>query len=246
MNTKVFWLSLIAVVMSFAGGFLLANAFNRSELNSLKAENERLKIIQNETVQSDSDSDLGTEEIRRKIAEADQNPTNLAFQKSLGTALYRYAVAKQDVDLLGEVIRLLERVHMADENDYETLVLLGNIHFDIGYFKKENGQFEQSRKFYQKALAQKPDDAEVRTDFGLTFLLAAPPETEKAIPEFQKSLKGNSKHEKALQAMTQAFISQKKPDEAEKYLSRLREVNQSNPAISQLTSQLDELKNSLQ
>jgi hypothetical protein len=43
MNRKSFWISIVAVVISFAGGFILANALNRSEVETLRAENSRLK-----------------------------------------------------------------------------------------------------------------------------------------------------------------------------------------------------------
>jgi len=61
MKAKVFWITLIAVLLSFAGGFLFANALNRGELNALKAESERLKNIQPKNEKSDSV--LETEEI---------------------------------------------------------------------------------------------------------------------------------------------------------------------------------------
>ena len=100
MNGKLFWLSIIAVVVGFLSGFLLANALNRNELSSLRAENERLAKSTNQTSQSASELFLSDEEIREKIAEADQNPKNFAFQKNLGLALYRYAAMKQDAELL--------------------------------------------------------------------------------------------------------------------------------------------------
>ena len=246
MNSKVIWLSLIAIVLSFAGGFLLANALNRSELNSIKAENDRLKTVQNEAIQTNSESTLAADEIQQKIAEADKNSTDIAYQRNLGSALYRYAIVKQDAALLDDVSRILERVYKADEKDYETIVMLGNIRFDIGYFKKENEQFKKAREFYQKALEQKPNDIDVRTDLGLTYFLETPPETEKAIFEFQKSLKENHKHEKTLQVLTQAFIGQNKLEEAEKYLLRLKQVNQNNPALADLTTQLEQAKSNSQ
>lgn len=246
MNAKVKLLSLIGIVLSFAGGFLLANAFNRIELNSLKAENERLKNDQNEAIQANSESTLAPGEIQQKIAEADKNPTDIAYQRNLGSALYRYAIVKQDTVLLEDVSRLLERVYKTNERDYETIVMLGNIRFDIGYFRKENDQLKKAREYYQKALEQKPNDIEVRTDFGLTYFLETPPETEKAIFEFQKSLKENPEHEKTLQVITQALIGQNKPDEAEKYLLRLKEVNQNNPALGDLTTQLEQARSNSQ
>jgi tetratricopeptide (TPR) repeat protein len=246
MNTKVFWLSLIAVFLGFAGGFLLANAFNRTELNDLRAENERLKISQEGKNSGNSEIALSDEEIRRKISEADQNPNNFSFQKNLGIALYRYATMKQDTEMLAEVARLLNRAVENNPKDYDVIVMLGNIYFDIGYFKRENGKLQKAREFYQKALEQKPNDADVRTDFGLTYFLETPPETEKAIVEFQKSLKENPVHEKTLQVLTQALLSQNKTEEAEKHLAKLKEVNQNNLSITDLTTQLTQIKNNEQ
>jgi tetratricopeptide (TPR) repeat protein len=246
MNTKVFFVTLIAVFLSFAGGFLLANALNKSELDILKAENERLKNIQNEDNESESEFTLAAEEIRKRIEEADLNPANIAFQKNLGIALYRYAIIKRDADLLDDVSRLLERVYKTENRDYETIVTLGNIYSDIGYYKKENEKFAKAREYYREALEQKPNDIDIRTYYGLTYFYETPPETEKALMEFQKSIKDDPKHEKTLQALTEALLSQNKNEEAERYLSKLREVNRDNPAINELSTQLNKNRNNQQ
>lgn len=198
MNGKVFWLSIVAVIVSFAGGFLLANALNRNDLTVLRAENDRLKNSQVQTAQNESELNLSDDEIREKIAEADQNPNNFAFQKNLGLALYRYAAMKQDPKMLAEVGRLLNRAFENNRQDYDVIVTLGNVFFDIGYFQKDNSQFQKAREYYQKALEQKPNDVDVRTDLGLTYFLSVPSEDQKAIVEFQKSLQINPKHEKTL------------------------------------------------
>jgi len=242
MNGKVFGLSVIAVIVSFAGGFLLANALNRNEINSLRADNERLKISPNEPEQNQSNLTLSDEEIREKIAEADRNPNNFAFQKNLGLALYRYAAMKQDADLLAEVGRILIRAYEINKQDYEILVALGNIYFDIGYYKKDNAPFQKAREFYSQALQQKPNDVDVRTDLGLTYFLTNPPENEQAISEFQKSLQTNPKHEKTLQVMTQTFLSQNNAAEAERYFARLKEVNSKNQYLAELESRISQIK----
>lgn len=246
MNKQGFLATIIAVLLSLAGGFLLANALNRTELNSLKAENEQLKNDRRDESRSESESTLAAEEIQKRIAEADKNPTDIAFQKNLGTALYRYATIKKDVDLLNDVERLLNRVYQSDDKDYEAIVALGNIYFDLGFFRKENDKFVTAREFYQKALEQQPKDIDVRTDYGLTYFFETPPATEKAISEFQKSFKENPKHEKTLQALTEANLNQNKIEEAELYLAKLKEVNQNNPAITELSTKLNKNRSSRQ
>lgn len=246
MKTKVLSLSIGTVILSFVGGFLLANSLNRNELNSLRADNERLKNTQTSSQKNETENTLTDEEIRKKIAEADQNPNNFAFQKGLGLALYRYAAVKQDSKLLEEVARLLNRANQIDSKDYDVLVALGNLYFDVGYFKKSNEDFFKAREFYKNALEQKPNDTDVRTDFGLTFFLTDPPETDRAIAEFHKSLETNSRHEKTLQVLTQALTSQNKTVEAEKYLVLLKQVNQNNENLPELTDKLAQSKSNLE
>ena len=224
----------------------MANALNRNELNNLRAENERLKTAQNEPAQNQSGLALSDTEIQEKIAEADRNPTNFAFQKKLGLALYRYAAMKQDAELLSEVGRLLNRAFEDNKQDYEVAVTLGNIHFDIGYFKQDNAQFQKAREFYLTALDQRPNDADVRTDLGLTYFLINPPEPEKARNEFQKSLQTNPKHEKTLQVMAQTLLSQNDVFEAEKYLAKLKELNAGNQYLTEMETRLTQIKGNSQ
>lgn len=246
MNRKVFWLSIAAVLGSFVGGFFLANALNRTEMNVLRAENERLKTSSVEANSNQSELNLSGEEIKTRIAEADKNPENYNFQKNLGLALYRYAAMKQDAALLEEVSRLLNRAYENNKKDYEVVVTLGNIYFDIGYFKKDNSQFEKSRVFYQSALQLKPNDVDVRTDLGLTYFLVNPPDNEKAISEFQKSLQQNPKHEKTLQVIAQVYLDQGNVVEAERYLALLKEVNSNNSYLAELENKLSQLNESSQ
>lgn len=242
MNGKALALSIVAVIVGFVGGFVLANALNKTELNNLRADNERLKNAAADTNQTQTGPTLSDAEIREKIAEADGNPTNFAFQKNLGIALYRYAAMKQNVELFAEVKRILSRANELNNRDYDVTVVLGNTFFDIGYYNKDNASFEKSREFYAEALRQKPNDVDVRTDLGLTYFLTVPPENEKAIAEFQKSLQTNPKHEKTLQVMAQTLLSENKAAEAEKYLARLKEVNSANQYLAELETRLAQIK----
>lgn len=242
MDKKIISLSVLAVVISFIGGFLFANAFNRSELDALRAENARLKDAQTQT---SSQPDLTQDEIKKRIEQADQNPDNFSFQKNLGIALYRYAAMKQDAELLVETARILQRANELNPKDYEVLVALGNLFFDIGYIKKDNEKFARSREIYEKALGQRPGDVDVRTDYGLTFFLENPPNNERAIAEFQKSLAENPKYEKTLQFLIQAFLKTGKKGEAENYLARLKQINPNAPSLSEIETLVSQTDNIL-
>jgi tetratricopeptide (TPR) repeat protein len=242
MNTKTLALSVIAVILSFIGGFLLANSLNRSEINTLRAENERLKSSPADAAQNAPDETLGEEEIRQKIAEADKNPNNFSYQRNLGLALYRYGAMKQNAGLIADAARLLERSYQNDPKDYDVVVALGNTYYDIGFFNSDQEGFKKARDFYQKALAQKPEDADVRVDLGLSYYLAEPADLERAAAELQKALEANPKNERALQFMTQTLIKQDKTAEAEKYLARLKELNPNTLSLEQIAAQVAQEK----
>lgn len=231
MNKKVFWLSILAVAASFVGGFLVANSLNKNELTTLRSEIDNLRNAQTESEQSARESKLTDDEIRQRIVQADNNPSNIQFQKNLGLALYNYARMRQDTGLLAEVARLVTRVYDDNPNDYAALVTLGNINFDIGYFNKSDENFAKAREFYQKALKLKSTDADVITDLGLTYSLAQTPDNQRAAAEFEKSLKINPKNEKTLQATVELLKNQGKIGEAEEFIVRLREINPNNRAL---------------
>ena len=242
MSKKFWFLSLLAVIASFFGGFLMANAFNRNELNSLRAENDRLKSSSPESADNSNASSIDNNELTQKIAEADKNPDNFDYQKNLGLALYKYAAMKRDTDLLKESARILGRAANLRSGDLDVLIGLGNAHFDLGYFGKDNAELVRSRDPYTRALALRPNDVEVTTDLGLTYFLVDPPEDQKAVVEFQKSLKSNPKHEKTLEFMIQSLIRLNRLSEAETYLVQLRVADPSSDAIDGLAAKMQQAK----
>jgi len=246
MNAKFFWLSILAIIFSFFGGFYLANSLNGTEINKIRAENEQLKKTSTEQPQNNSEAALSDEEIRQKIVEADKSPERIEFQRNLGLALYRYGVMKKNADLIGESARLLQRVYDKNPKDYDVTVALGNAFFDIGFFKKDAQSLQKGREFYLKALEQKPDDADVKTDLGISYYVAEPPDLEKAVVELQKALETDTKHERALLFMTQTLLKQNKTAEAEKYLARLKAVNPQTPSLAEINSQISQDGNTIQ
>lgn len=236
MNAKLWLIAVLALTIGLIGGFFLANSLNRSELNTLRAENEQLKA--NATKPA---GELSDEEIRQKIAEADQKSQDFNFQKDLGIALYRYATLQKRFDLLTDVERILTRANALNPKDFDVLVVLGNTIFDIAYGNKDNEKFARAREIYQTALIQKPEDIDVQTDLALTYFFTNPPDLERSSEELNKSLKKDPNHERTLQFVAQVYIKQNKKAEAEQTLEKIRQINPGNPQIPDLEAQIRQM-----
>lgn len=240
MNGKALGLSILAVILSFIGGFFVANSLNKSELETLRTENNRLKTTPATSDTKESEASLSDEEIRKKLAEADQNPSNFQVQKTFGTALYQYGAMKSDAKLIAESARLLERAYQNNPADKDTAITLGHAYFDVGYYNKDNESLAKARQIYTKLLENSPKDADIRNDLGLTYFLQTPPDFEKADAEMKKALANNPKHEKSLLFLVQIYIKQNKTQEAEMYLAKLKEINANTPSLTEIKKQMEQ------
>lgn len=239
MNSRILTVGILAALAGLTGGFLLANGLNRSTINALKTQLDQRKPDADAKPGSSGNADVDPEEIRSKLAEADANPTDFAFQKSLGRGLYRFATIKKDDDLVQEAKRILIRANTLDSKDYDVIVDLGNAYFDTGYAKKDSASFKLARETYEKALGIRPNDADVRTDLALTYFVDEPADLKKAVEEFQKALKSDPKQERALQFLTSTYIRQADFTSAQKTLDQLKTANPKNETISNLTTQIE-------
>jgi tetratricopeptide (TPR) repeat protein len=243
MRLSTIWFTLAGILVGFVVGFLTASSFNRSVINQLRGEVETARTSQSSVSNSGSET-LSDEEIRDKIAEADQNPTNAVFQKNLGLALYRYGAMKNDTKLISESVRLLERASKLQPSDNDVTIGLGNAWFDIGYANKDASAFDKARGYYLSVLSKIPQDADVRTDLGMTYFLTDPPDDKKATEQFKLALAADPKNEKALQFIIQSLARQGDNTSAQKYLEKLREYYPADDSIDSLTKQIGSQPNS--
>ena len=234
-NTILF--VIIAAFAGFVGGFWLANSINRSAANTAISQKPPANSNSN-SLQTKGEPDLTDDELKAKIAEADKNPDNFAFQKELGIALYRYAAMKQDPSVLAESARILDRANSLNSKNFDVLVAAGNAHFDIGFAKKDAAQYQKAREIYTRVLEIKPGDADVSTDLGLTYFLQEPPAYDKAVAQLQKVSDANPKHTRSLQFLVRVFVKQNKLPEAEKALAKLKGIDPNYDAIPDLTSEI--------
>ncbi|HJR07342.1 MAG TPA: tetratricopeptide repeat protein [Pyrinomonadaceae bacterium] len=159
------------------------------------------------------------------VKAARENPSDYEAQMQAARASFQ-------TERLDDVLEFLLRANQLQPDNLEPVVALGNVNYDTG-------NYQAAEKWYTAALAKKPDDINVRTDLGLTFLLRNPPDNERALAEFRRSLQLDPNHEPTLQNMVVALTRKGDKTEARATLAKLESLNPANPALPQLRSGLD-------
>jgi tetratricopeptide (TPR) repeat protein len=244
MGKKGFWIATIGILFGFAGGFFFANMLNRQEIDALKAKAARAPAEQKMELgeKDQNDSDLAPDEIRQKIAQADQNPENIDYQKNLGMSLYLYAGMRKDTTLLPDAKRLMLRAYEKYPKDYDLLVALGNVNFDLGQKDQDNQSLNEAREFYRRALEIKPKEVELQTDMGSTYFLENPPQYEKALAEYRKSLQLDPNHTRTLDNLARTLIMRGQTKEAQEHIAKLKKLEPDYPGLPDLESLLAQKK----
>jgi len=242
------------VVLGLVVGFMLTNYLNRQELERSRSETAGREpsagggqTAPGAGGRADggglSIPNLSDEELRSAVARADAAPADADLQRTAGQALYLYSMEKNNPSILPDAARILRRAHEADPKDYNTAVLAANASFILARSKGDAAQLAEARRLYERALAERPDDAVVRTSLGLTYFYAVPPDPRRAIREYRRALEREPRHEMALQSLTAALIETGEFAEAERRLGELEGINASSPERQNLLAQLAQKRN---
>ena len=122
-------------------------------------------------------------------------------------------------------------------------VLAGNAHFLVARGGGDAEALREARKYYERALAAKPDDIVVRTSLGLTYFFDRPPDAARAAREYRKALEIDPRHEMPLQSLAAALFETGDLAGAEKVLKELEGVNPSNQELPSLRARLAQKRN---
>jgi tetratricopeptide (TPR) repeat protein len=224
--------SVIGVLLGFIVGFVFANTANRAGAPAQATAAPGQQVaglppghppVENSSFQPSVD----TAAVRDAAKLADEKPDNFDAQ----TNAARLAAQAERYD---DAVKYFGRANKLRPDDYGTLVSLGNTLFDAEKFADAGG-------WYAAALAKKPGDVNVRTDYGLTFLLREPAQIERAVAEFKRSLELQPGHAQTLQNLAVAYTRQGDAVQARATIARLEAVSPNNPALPQLRAKADEL-----
>ncbi|MBK9153083.1 MAG: tetratricopeptide repeat protein [Chloracidobacterium sp.] len=167
-------------------------------------------------------------EVQAAIDRAKADPND--FEAQMKAAELYYQIQRFD-----GAIEFLKNANNLQPENYEVIVNLGNANFDAG-------KYEEAEKWYTTALAKKPDNLDVRTDLGLSFVFREKPDNDRAIAEFKKVLDANPTHVQALQNMAVAYTKKKDAVKAEEALAKLEKADPSNATIAKLREDIAALK----
>lgn len=128
---------------------------------------------------------------------------NLDYESQLRVGSFLYMEAQR----LEEAKPFFLKAHELRPNEFEPLRQLGNVTFNLSQHKNDPELMKEAAKWYEKALKIKPDDINVRTDYGITFFLRQPPDYKSAIAQYDKSLQINPEHAPTLYNKLRAQIA---------------------------------------
>ena len=259
LNQRTVAVGAACLVVGFLAGFFLANGINRGEQQRLSAEVASLRAGgagaeagkasgrqaagQPAAAADGSFPTLTDEQLKNAVAQADASPSDAELQSKVGQALYFYAWEKGNAQILPEVARILKRAHALDPKNYRTTVLAGDAHFLIASNGGDAKALGEARKFYEVALAQKPEDAQVRTNLGRTYFFDNPPDPQRAIREYRRALQSDPRQEISVQSLAAALIETGGFEEAGRRLDELEKLNPSNAELTNLRAQLEQKRN---
>ncbi len=186
MDRKNFLIGITGLLLGCVIGFIFANSLNKSAVAPVPvtATNPNSATPPGHPALNGNMGLMPQADVQAAIERAKAEPDNFEAQTTAAAMFYQ-------IQRFEQAIELLKRANGLKPDDYGTIVNLGNAYF-------EAGQFEEAEKWYSAALAKNADDVNVRTDLGLTFLLRQPPNYDRAVQEFSRSLKKEPNHPQTL------------------------------------------------
>lgn len=235
MTKENFLFGILGLFLGLIIGFMFANSVNQSAVTQKPGAMTQMPgaVSQNPNMPPGHPEIPGTgaamsPQVQVLIDRAKAEPDN--FEAQIKAAEVFYQIQRYE-----GAIEYLKQANKLKPDDYETIVNLGNSYFDAG-------NYAESEKWYSSALAQKPDDINVRTDMGLTFIFREPPNYDRAIQEFTRSLEQDPNHPQTLQNLTVAYTKKGDAPRAKDTLARLEGVDSTNAAIPKLREEIQKLE----
>jgi tetratricopeptide (TPR) repeat protein len=228
MTKENFLFGSIGLLLGLIIGFMFANSVNQSAVTQMPGAMSQNPNMPPGHPEVPGNGNAMSPQIQTLIDKAKAEPDNFEAQMKAAEVFYQ-------IQRYEGAIEYLKQANKLKPDDYQTIVNLGNSYFDAG-------DYAEAEKWYSSALAKKPEDINVRTDMGLTFIFREPPNYDRAIREFTRSLEKDPNHPQTLQNMTVAYTKKGDAAKAKDALARLEGIDSTNAAIPKLREEIQKLE----
>lgn len=236
MNKENVLFGIVGLLAGLIIGFMFANSVNRTNVTATSPMSATMTQPNGQMPEghpqvpggSAPDQAATMQQVQTAVDAAKSQPDNFDAQ-------IKVADLYNQIERYDDSITYLKAANKIKPDDYETIVNLGNVNFD-------GGHFDEAEKWYNAALTKQPDNVNVRTDLGLTYIFRDPPNYDRAIEEFNKSLAKDPKHIQSLQNLTVAYTKKGDVAKAKETVAKLETVDSANTSIAKLKEEINKLE----
>lgn len=204
-------IGIIGLLVGAGLGFWLANTINRDAALVATSQTTNIAMPGQPANGQPADGASVRQNVAEALDQAENEPNNFAAQMKAGD-MYSQIGKKE------EAIALYQKGVAIEPKNRQALITLANTYFDLK-------QFENAEKQYSKALEIDPNDVNARTDLATTFVERQPPDFDRAIKEFETSLKMAPTHEPTLYNLGVAYFRKGDVAKAKEIASEIEKIN---------------------
>ena len=167
-------------------------------------------------------------EAQAAMEAADREPEDFEAQLEAGELFYKMK------DFENAELYLTRALKLKPDN-FKALELMGNTRYDYK-------DFSGAAQFYERALRINANEQAVRTDYGNTFLFREPPDFDRAIEEYRKSLAVGEGHPNTWFFLATAQVRKKDKAAALESISRLESFIPQHPGLPALRQEAEAIQ----
>lgn len=220
--------AIIGLLLGFIIGFMFASTISQRDRQPASATTARNQNLPPDhpalPAEAGKDPQQTFADVQAALKQAKEEPSN--FDAQMRAAELYYQIQRYD-----QAIEFLLKANQLKPDSYEPVVNLGNVNFDAGHF-------EAAEKWYAAALQKRPDDVNVRTDLGSTFLSRQPPDLDRAIKEFRRSIELDPNHKQTIYNLVVAYLQKDDAREAQEMISKLEGIDPANQDLAKFKDKL--------
>ncbi|MEW6730291.1 MAG: tetratricopeptide repeat protein [Acidobacteriota bacterium] len=226
---------IIGLALGFVIGFMITNSLNEQPASATAKPgavkgNEKLP---------EGHPTVSQAEIEEQVKVATEyGQKNQDYDSQMRVANYLY----MEVQRPETAKPFFLKAHEQKPEEYEPLMQLGNICYDTGRDKKDEKLMQEAVQWYEKALKIKPNDVNLHTDLGSTYMFREPPDYNTALSHYEKALAIEPKYGPTLYNKVRALIGLKNLKAAEETFELFKQVSPQQEPVNELRAELDKAK----